>query len=199
MHTAWKIIGGVLVCLILLLGVLRATGLNPHGVVPGLWLNGNHVTTPVADWSYTDKYQTDMLQTRTWYGLPHSVTTWNVAYNGQLYLATSRADIREWPRNVARDPHVRLKIGDQLFDCTLVVVTDPAERAGVPVPILQGKSSQFDVLIRGSNASGKPAPRTLPMHKAELRRQDGALVRGKNGRGFSRHAGGSIRPMWGEV
>jgi len=32
---------------------------------------------------------------------------------------------------VARDPHVRIKIGDKLYDRTLSYVTDPAERAGV--------------------------------------------------------------------
>jgi len=32
---------------------------------------------------------------------------------------------------VARDPHVRLKIGNQLFDRTLSLVTDPAEKAAV--------------------------------------------------------------------
>src|SRR5437588_9273768 len=59
----------------------------------------------------------------------------------------------------------------------------------VPARTRQGKSSRFDVLIRPSDASGNSFPRTLPMHKVELRRQVGALVRGKNGRGFSRHAG----------
>ena len=29
-----------------------------------------------------------------------------------------------------RDPHVRIKIGDKLYDRTLVLVTDPAEKAG---------------------------------------------------------------------
>ncbi len=33
--------------------------------------------------------------------------------------------------NVAYDPHVRLKIGDQLYDRTLVLVTDPAEQGSV--------------------------------------------------------------------
>jgi len=134
-----KIVGAVVAFLILAILVARATGLNPHEGVPGLWLSGNLVTTPVTDWSYTDKIVTDMVQTNTWYGLPHSVTTWNIAYNGQLYLATSGADHREWPRNVARDPHIRLKIGDQLFDRTLVVVTDPAEREGV----LQARAKKY--------------------------------------------------------
>jgi hypothetical protein len=32
---------------------------------------------------------------------------------------------------VARDPHVRLKVGDKLYDRTLSVVTDQAEREDV--------------------------------------------------------------------
>ena len=131
MKTLWKIVGGILVCLVLALLVLRVTGLDPNERRPGLWLSGDVVTTPVADWSFTDKIQTDKLQTRSWYLLPHSVTTWCIAYNGQLYLATSGATVRQWPLNVARDPHVRLKIAGQLYDRTLVVVTDPAEREAV--------------------------------------------------------------------
>ena len=74
MKTLWKIIGGILVCLVLLLLVLRVTGLEPQERRPGLWLKGNLVTTPVADWSFTDKYPKIKIQTRTWYLLPHSVT-----------------------------------------------------------------------------------------------------------------------------
>jgi hypothetical protein len=40
---------------------------------------------------------------------------------------------------VARDPHVRLKIGNQLYDRTLSVVTDPAEKAAV----LQAKAKKY--------------------------------------------------------
>lgn len=137
MKTLLRIAGIVVICLVLLLVVLRVTGLNPHGDTPGpgsypgLWLNGDLVTTPVADWSFTDSIQTVKVQTNTWYLVPHSVTTWCIAYNGQLYLATSGAATREWPRNVARDPHVRLRIDGKLYDRTLMVVTDPAEREAV--------------------------------------------------------------------
>jgi hypothetical protein len=77
------------------------------------------------------------VQTRTWYLLPHSVTTYCVAYNGQLYLDSFyRAGIeyphgRSWNENVARDPHVRLKIGNNLYDVTLSHVTDPTEKAAL--------------------------------------------------------------------
>jgi hypothetical protein len=137
MKTLFKVVGAIVICMVLLLATLRATGLNPHGDTPGpgsypgLWLSGRLVTTPVADWSFTDSIRTVKVQTNTWYLIPHSVTTWCIAYNGQVYLATSGAATREWPRNVARDPHVRLKIGDNLYDRTLSVVTDPAEREAV--------------------------------------------------------------------
>jgi len=137
MKTFLKVIGGILVCLVLLLLVLSITGFEPRGGTPGLWLKGQAVTTPVADWSFTDKIPVIEVQTNTWYMIPHSVHTFCVAYNGQLYLTSVyRAGLtypngRNWNSNVARDPHVRLKIGDQVYDRTLSYVTDPAERAVV--------------------------------------------------------------------
>jgi hypothetical protein len=134
-----KVLGAVVICLVLVLLVLRVIGLDPHERRPGLWLKGDVATTPVTDWSYTDKYKTVKVQTSSWYLIPHSVTTFCIAYNGQLYLATTRTDTRQWSRNVARDPHVRLKIGDQLFDRSLSVVTDPAEREAV----LQARAKKY--------------------------------------------------------
>jgi hypothetical protein len=65
MKVLLKIVGGILVCLALLLVVLRITGLNPHDRIPGLWLTGDLVTTPVADWSFTDEVPNIKLQTRS--------------------------------------------------------------------------------------------------------------------------------------
>jgi hypothetical protein len=137
MKTLLKVLAVIVVCLVLLLDVLSITGFGPHGNTPGLWLKGDLVTTPVTDWSFTDKFETANVQTRTWYLLPHSVTTYCVAYNGQLYLTSVyRAGLtyphgRSWNENIVRDPHVRIRIGDQLYDRTLSYVTDSAERAGV--------------------------------------------------------------------
>ena len=134
-----KVLGALVVCLVLALLVLRVIGLDPHERRPGLWLSGDLATTSISDWSFTDKYKTVKVQTSSWYLLPHSVTTFCIAYNGQLYLATTRTETRQWSRNVARDPHVRLKIGDQLFARTLSVVTDPAERESV----LQARAKKY--------------------------------------------------------
>jgi hypothetical protein len=149
MNFLLKIIGGTLIVLIILLVALRIVGLEPDGRRPGLWLEGNLVTAPVTDWSFTDKDQTVMIQTRTWFLLPESVNAICTAYDGHLYVGSVYApDLPPYPRgrfwneNVARDPHVRLKIGNQLYDRTLVLVTDPSERKGV----LENQAKKYTVL-----------------------------------------------------
>ena len=103
MKTLLKVFGVIVICMVLLLVTLRFTGLNPHGDIPGsrsypgLWLSGNLVTIPVADWSFTDNIRTLKLQTNTWYLIPHSVTIWCIAYNRQLYAASFGAAVRSWP------------------------------------------------------------------------------------------------------
>jgi hypothetical protein len=123
----------MLACLVLLLVVLRFTGLEPRDRTPGLWLEGNVVSTAVADWSFTDKVPTIKLQTRTRYLLPHSVTINFIAYNHHLHVASvfPAGTSRHWNEDVMRDPRVRIKIGDQLYDRRLSRVTDPAEKQAV--------------------------------------------------------------------
>jgi hypothetical protein len=135
--TLLKVVGVILGCLLLLLVVTRITGLEPTTRRPGLWLKGELVTTPVADWSFTDQIQNIQIQTNSWYLLPHSVTINCISYKGQLYLYSFYAagltypHGRRWNEDVARDPHVRIKIGDKLYDRTLVLATDPAEQESV--------------------------------------------------------------------
>ena len=137
MKTFFKVLGLIVICLLLLLVVLSITGFGPHGNTPGLWLKGDVVTTPVTDWSFTDNHETINVQTNTRYLLPHSVTTYCVSYNGQLYLTSIYREGlvyphgRSWNEDVARDPHVRLKIGDKLYDRTLALVTDESLRQTV--------------------------------------------------------------------
>jgi hypothetical protein len=48
-----------------------------------------------------------------------------------------------------RDPHVRIKIGDKLYDRTLAVVNDPAERQG----LLEAKAKKYPQLKTPANAT----------------------------------------------
>jgi hypothetical protein len=128
-----KTVGATFVCLILLLIVLRIIGLEPHDRIPGLWLKGNVTNTPVTDWSFTDNIPVIQIQTQTPYLLPHSVNINCLDYNGQLYLVSvfPAGTTHTWNDNVIRDPHVRLKIGDNVYDRTVSLVTDAAEQEGV--------------------------------------------------------------------
>jgi hypothetical protein len=137
-------LGIIVVCLILILIVLRITGFGPHARTPGLWLKGNVVTTPVTDWSFTDKIPVVQIQTETSYMLPHSVNINCLNYNGQLYLVSvyPAGTAHTWNDNLMRDPHVRLKIGDDIYDRTVSLVTDPAEQEGV----LQARHNKYPQL-----------------------------------------------------
>lgn len=147
MRTLVKIAGSIVICCVALLLVLRFTGFEPKGCppadrslscrMPGLWINGEPVTSPVADWSFTDKIPQIKIQTQTPYLLPHSVTIWCTVYKGNLYVTSYRG--RQWVEDIIRDPHVRLKIADQVFDRTVSVVDDPAEKAAV----LQTKGKKY--------------------------------------------------------
>lgn len=140
------------------LGALRVTGLEPPYVDPGseefvksgrttwpgLWLTGEVVHEPVTNWDFVNKVNdpvrknTIMLETRTWYGIPHSVTINLIPAGDKLYISGSEQDSRlqkpfpyskAWWTNVARDPRVRMKIGGKIYEMTVVLITDRAEVA----------------------------------------------------------------------
>ena len=50
---------------------------------------------------------------------------------------------KSWVTNVMRDPHVRMKFGNNLYDCILSPVTDPDERAAVLGPRANAKPSTY--------------------------------------------------------
>lgn len=112
-------------------------GLDPRERRPGLWLAGEVASVPVADWSFTERYQTIFVETRPWYGVAHSVTVTCTALDGRLYLTATYPPGQEfprdrlWNRNVMRDPRVRLKVGTRLYDGKLALVTDVTEKDAV--------------------------------------------------------------------
>ena len=150
---------GLLVIGLLLLGTLltlRMTGFPPghpsagdyvnagRSARPGLWLAGDVVSEAVTNWDwvnqYSDAFAEDAteLETRTWYGIPHSVTVLLVPRGDKLYLQSSAQTFRlnkefpygkAWWKNVERDPRVRLKIGGKIYEMTVVLVQDRAEVA----------------------------------------------------------------------
>jgi len=109
----------------------------------GFWLTGDPVTTPVTDWSFTDAISNIQIETRTWYLLPHVVRTDIARDDAQLYLFSEyfapnpgqpdhRDDFpngRFWNRMVVRDPNIRVKIGNRLFQMRAYPLTDRSQMA----------------------------------------------------------------------
>ncbi len=115
--------------------LIAASACQPQDGRPGTWLRGERVSGPVPDWGFTDAFTEIFVETRTWYGVPHSVTTVCAAADGQLYVPSlyyggaEFPDARYWNRNVVRDPRVRVKIGDRLFEGTAELVSDEGDRS----------------------------------------------------------------------
>ena len=132
-------ISGISLIVIALFTILSLliVGYEPQDQSPGLWLTGELATEPVADWSFTEQHEEIFVQTRSPWLIPHSVTTYCATYNDSFYLFSAYygggdfPDLRRWNKNVVRDPRVRLKIGDQLFDQTLSYIDDESIRMPV--------------------------------------------------------------------
>ena len=132
-------ISGISLIVIALFTILSLliVGYEPQDQSPGLWLTGELATEPDADWSFTEQHGEIFVQTRSPWFIPHSVPTYCATYNDSFYLFSAYygggdfPDLRRWNKNVVRDPRVRLKIGDQLFDQTLSYIDDESIRMPV--------------------------------------------------------------------
>jgi hypothetical protein len=147
---------GALVVVSLL--TLRVTGLEPRYIDPsseafaesgrtawpGLWLTGEVVREPVTNWDWVNEVNDPirknsiMLETRTRFGIPHSVTINPTARGDKLYIGGSEQDFRlqkefpyskAWWANIVRDPRVRIKIDGKIYEMTVALVADRAEVA----------------------------------------------------------------------
>jgi len=118
-----------IICLfacILPITLALACSIDPSDERPGLGLSGEVAQQPVLDWSFASGAKEIFIETATAYFVPHSVTIWCVTLDNQLYVGAWEADTKRWVANVARDPNVRLKIGDQIYAQKLEPIADAA-------------------------------------------------------------------------
>ena len=107
---------------------------------------------PVGHEPRPERHGTVMPKNHTWHGMPRSATIGIVGRGDKLYLhARSGARHRGhralperqvdkyWTQNVSRDPRVRLKIEDKIYEATVALMTDRDEVAG-----RNGKRSRND-------------------------------------------------------
>ena len=145
---------GALIVISLL--TLRVTGLEPRYIDPrseafvesgrtagpGFWLTGEVVREAMTNWDWVNdvndpvRGNSIMLETRTWYGIPHSVTVNLVPRGDKLYLSGSEQGSRlqeefpnskAWWANIERDPRIRMKVDGKIYEMTVSLVADRAE------------------------------------------------------------------------
>ena len=108
-----------------------ACAIDPSDERPGLGLSGEVHQQAVEDWSFTSDAYEIFIETVTSYWIPHSVTAWCVMVGDELYVSADDADQKSWVVNVARNPNVRLKIGEKVYEQKLEPVTDAATMASI--------------------------------------------------------------------
>lgn len=108
--------------LVALLPLLAAAGCEPRDRRPGTWLSGHVAEAPISDWSFVNDQQEVFVETRPWYGIPHSVTTVIASSNGKVFVPSIYEAPAEfpgtkyWNRIIANNPSVRVKVGDTLYE-----------------------------------------------------------------------------------
>ena len=119
----------VLLGLVVLAYVVAMTvTVDPEERRPGLTLSGDQAADQQL--SYTGRKKIH-VQTRTWYGIPHSVTTTSWLVDGIVHVPCGRCDAKRWPRNVAADNRVVLKIDGELYPRQAILISDDVERERV--------------------------------------------------------------------
>jgi hypothetical protein len=110
-----------------LVAAVAVLGCQPEDESPGLWLRGEAAPERVDDWRFTNDIEEIFVETRPWYGIPHSTTIWCVELDGALYIGSYGDEKKTWEKNVARDPRVKLAIAGKLYEVSLVPVTEPSQ------------------------------------------------------------------------
>jgi hypothetical protein len=116
--------------------IVISQGLN-YFVRPAFWQTGEVVRTPVDDWSFVadwvKKNGSIVLETQSPWFIPHAVRVTPIVMNNQVYIPSGQYRMergypdRLWASNVFRDPRVRIKVGDKLYEMNLILVTNRAE------------------------------------------------------------------------
>ncbi|MDE0659742.1 MAG: hypothetical protein OXI79_08865 [Gammaproteobacteria bacterium] len=126
------IVVGVLVVVLYLIAIVLP--IDPLERRPGTSLSGDLAVDQDTDWGFVEGRTRAWIETHTRYLVPHSITVSAWADNGNLYVGCRECDTKIWPRHVARDDRVRIRIGDWIYKRRAIRITDPAERKAVLGP-----------------------------------------------------------------
>ena len=122
---------------VVLVAAVVVLGCQPEDETPGRWLDGEAALEWVDDWSFTNEIEEIFVETRPWYGIPHSTTIWCVELGGDLYVGSYGDEKKTWEKNLVPEAQARLAISGKLYDVTLQQVEDPGRVAALDAAYAQ--------------------------------------------------------------
>jgi hypothetical protein len=101
---------------------------GPWGRTPGFALAGEPEPGHITSWEFVRAHPEIALETRTPWFVRHSVTVAWLLQGGDLFIPSRSAARKRWVGHVLRQPEVRLRIGERIYEARLERVDDPATR-----------------------------------------------------------------------
>jgi hypothetical protein len=93
--------------------------------VPGGWLLGEQITTPIGNWQFAN--EPGLCQIEVTDILPHSINLNCMSADGQLYLSCMNCEGKKWSTTALKNPDGRIRIDGRVYPVTMRRVTDDAE------------------------------------------------------------------------
>lgn len=140
--------------LFVILAAGLALGCGPIVMIPGGALSGTVREAP-ASWTFIDDVDTVQLETRP--DDPYSVNIWCVRVGDRLYVGGSREST--WTRNVAADPNVRLRVGEDLYVLRATEATSEEEAEGFLAATNAKYDREIDRELRADSILFRLTPR----------------------------------------
>ena len=98
----------------------------PCRQLPGMFLLGDAVVDPVADWSFANSVPLCQVQVKPG-TLPHAVNLNCMSAGGALYLSCMNCSDKVWSNAALASSDARLRVGEQVYPVHLARVLEPEQ------------------------------------------------------------------------
>ncbi len=93
--------------------------------LPGLWLTGEEVNSPVEDWSFANEAALCQVEVSSW--RVHSVNLNCMSSDNDLYVSCANCAGKAWSDMVLENPHGKIRIADRLYPVRFEQVVEPSD------------------------------------------------------------------------